>query len=223
MKAYKHTVRLLAASLFLCLMSGIGLRAQTPVNGGGGYFRMANAIFDMTPVNKAFPGAGFSGQFNGFGGAGYALINNLIVGGEGMGYPGAVVSDGTISLKPVVAYGLFNLGYVIFRRDRLLLYPVAGIGAGALTIDIVERQGSPALEARRQVSARLTAFSLAAGADRYFMFGSGGGGVAISFRAGFFFGAQSGSWKGDDLRGRRTNVPGAFVSLGLGGGGWSHD
>ncbi len=58
------------------------------------------------------------------GGGGHAIRNKLILGGEGHSCFGPANAGG---------YGFFNIGYAIISSDKLKLYPLLGVGVGALT------------------------------------------------------------------------------------------
>ena len=60
------------------------------------------------------------------GGGGHSIKNRLILGGEGHSCFGPGNAGG---------YGFFNIGYAIVSSDKLILYPLLGVGGGALTRD----------------------------------------------------------------------------------------
>jgi opacity protein-like surface antigen len=66
------------------------------------------------------------------GGGGHALYNiGLIIGGEGHACFGPSNAGG---------YGFFNIGYAVISNEHLMLYPMLGIGGGAMT-----REGNPSV------------------------------------------------------------------------------
>lgn len=58
------------------------------------------------------------------GGGGHGTINNLILGGEGHSCFGPENAGG---------YGFFNIGYAIISSNKIMFYPLLGIGGGAVT------------------------------------------------------------------------------------------
>jgi len=58
------------------------------------------------------------------GGGGHAITNRWILGGEGHSCFGPDNAGG---------YGFFNLGYLLLRGDFILVYPLIGLGGGAMT------------------------------------------------------------------------------------------
>lgn len=58
------------------------------------------------------------------GGGGHSITNRWILGGEGHSCFGSDNAGG---------YGFFNLGYLLLREDFILVYPLIGLGGGAMT------------------------------------------------------------------------------------------
>jgi hypothetical protein len=65
------------------------------------------------------------------GGGGHSITNRWILGGEGHSSFGPDNAGG---------YGFFNLGYLTLDTDLILLYPLLGLGGGAMT-----REGDPSV------------------------------------------------------------------------------
>jgi hypothetical protein len=65
------------------------------------------------------------------GGGGQSITNKWIVGGEGHSSFGPHNAGG---------YGFFNLGHLLVDTDLILLYPLIGLGGGAMT-----REGEPSV------------------------------------------------------------------------------
>lgn len=59
------------------------------------------------------------------GGGGHTITNKWIVGGEGYSSFGPPDNAG--------GYGFFNLGYLLLKTDLVLVYPLVGLGGGAMT------------------------------------------------------------------------------------------
>ena len=58
------------------------------------------------------------------GGGGHTITNRWLLGGEGHSSFGPDNAGG---------YGFLNLGYLLLRRDFILVYPLLGLGGGAMT------------------------------------------------------------------------------------------
>jgi opacity protein-like surface antigen len=65
------------------------------------------------------------------GGGGHAAYNRVIIGGEGHSCFGQSNAGG---------YGFINIGYAVVSTDYFMLYPMIGVGGGALT-----REKSPSV------------------------------------------------------------------------------
>ena len=61
------------------------------------------------------------------GGGGHSIRNRWILGGEGHSSFGPEYAGG---------FGFFDLGYLLLGTDLILVYPVLGLGGGAMTSDV---------------------------------------------------------------------------------------
>jgi hypothetical protein len=86
--------------------------------GGVGYF---------TSGVGWFLEAGESSIVYSAGGGGHSITNRWILGGEGHSAFGPENAGG---------YGFLNLGYLLWRTDFILMYPLLGLGGGAMTSTI---------------------------------------------------------------------------------------
>ena len=75
--------------------------------------------------------SGDSSMVYSVGGGGHSITNKWIVGGEGHSSFGSDNAGG---------YGFFNLGYILVDTELILLYPLLGLGGGAMT-----REGDPSV------------------------------------------------------------------------------
>jgi hypothetical protein len=105
-------------------------------------FVLGSPIFGQERVSKANEKGGV-GYFTGgvgwilesdnssivcsLGGGGHSITNRWILGGEGHSAFGPENAGG---------YGFLNLGYLLLREDFILVYPLLGLGGGAMTSDI---------------------------------------------------------------------------------------
>jgi hypothetical protein len=120
--------------------------AAPPVNGGFGCFGPTVGIVNFSGLNDALASGGISRKLAsmqwGFGGAGFALIDRVVIGGGGWGSSQTV---GSMNLRATVeiAGGEFDLGYQVFSMEHLLIAPVLGIGGGGYTIELQKLSGTP--------------------------------------------------------------------------------
>jgi hypothetical protein len=127
------------ASLLLVSLMAAAAVAAPPVNGGFGCFGPTVGIVNFSGLDDALASGGVSQKLGsmqwGFGGAGFALINRVVIGGGGWGSSQTVGSD-SLRATVAIAGGEFDLGYQVFSLEHLLIAPVLGIGGGGYTIEL---------------------------------------------------------------------------------------
>ena len=134
------------ASLLLVVLLAATAVAAPAVNGGFGCFGPTVGIVNFDGLDDAFTSGGITQKLGsmqwGFGGAGFALINRVVIGGSGWGSSQTVGSD---SLRATVgiAGGEFDLGYQIYSLKHLLIAPVLGIGGGGYSIELQKLTDPP--------------------------------------------------------------------------------
>ena len=120
--------------------------AAPPVNGGFGCFGPTVGIVNFSGLDDALATGGISQKLGstqwGFGGAGFALIDRVVIGGGGWGSSQTVGSD-SLRATVEIAGGEFDLGYQVFSMEHLLLAPVLGIGGGGYTIELQKLSEGP--------------------------------------------------------------------------------
>lgn len=131
---------LVALALFLAVASP-GDAQQTS---GGGYFAIGTVELKVDALNGPLVDAGFpeiSSSAISLGGGGHGVRGRVLVGGEGHGFITSVetTEDGATGLRFGGGYGLFNLGWEVFHRDRLTIFPKAGFGGGGYILQIGPR------------------------------------------------------------------------------------
>lgn len=110
--------------------------------GGWGYFMLGKRHIDIKNLNEELVNKGyskFSDDFTFLGGGGRHLINRLIIGAEG--YFLLRDKNTTASYKTSIdgGYGFFDVGYLLFKKEDLMIYPLLGIGGGGFDIEIKEK------------------------------------------------------------------------------------
>jgi len=122
--------------------------AVPPVNGGFGCFGPTVGIVNFAGLSRAFNGGGYqfiqplSSMQWGFGGAGFALIDQVVIGGSGWG-SSQTVGEEALRATVEIAGGEFDLGYQVLSLEHLLIAPVLGIGGGGYTIELQKLSGAP--------------------------------------------------------------------------------
>lgn len=201
--------------------------------GGAGYVMIGGSLLDLNGLNAALaigrrPRLPVS--FLTLGGGGHAFIGRLVLGGEGhrlASRRGA--GEGT---APVLsgACGFFDIGYVACSRRGLLIYPLLGIGAGAIDMKLT---GSPAasfedvlVDTGRNVRLQTSGFlmHLALAADRWLGPGGHDGrhGFFIGVRAGYAFAPVRSAWElgATEIEGGpRVGWTGPYLRISIGAGG----
>jgi len=99
------------------------------------------------------------------GGGGHSITNKWIVGGEGHSSFGPDNAGG---------YGFFNLGYLLLDTELVLLYPLLGLGGGAMT-----REGDPSVSKCALLNPAVCCDFLIPGKDR--------SGFLVGLHAGYTF------------------------------------
>jgi len=133
-------------SLLLIALLAASAVAAAPVNGGFGCFGPTIGIVDFSGMDSAFATGSITQKLGsmqwGFGGAGFALINRVVIGGSGWGSSQTVGSD-SLRATVEIAGGEFDLGYQVFSMKHLLVAPVLGIGGGGYTIELQKLSEGP--------------------------------------------------------------------------------
>lgn len=133
---------LLALAAVLFVAHPPGVEAQTVR--GGGYFALGAMELDLDALNQRLAGAGYpemSSSALTLGGGGHVVRGRLLIGGQGHGFMAddETTADGATGVRLGGGYGLFNLGWELVSRDRLSIYPTAGLGGGGTALQIGPR------------------------------------------------------------------------------------
>ncbi len=137
----------LTVLLLSALLSATAL-ARPVVNGGFGCFGPTVGIVNFDGLNRALNPGGiqFDRELNsmqwGFGGAAFAIVNRVVIGGSGWG-SSQTVGTGDFRATVEIAGGEFELGYQFLSLEHLLIAPVLGIGGGGYTIELQRVSNAP--------------------------------------------------------------------------------
>lgn len=138
--------RHIAVTLLAGLLLASAAAAAPPINGGFGCFGPTVGIGDFSGLDNAPAAGGITQKLGslqwGFGGAGFALIDRVVIGGSGWGSSQTVGSE-SLRATIEIAGGEFDLGYQVYSMEHLLVAPVLGIGGGGYTIELQKVSGEP--------------------------------------------------------------------------------
>jgi len=223
-------VPLTLSILLACPRAGI---PQVAESGGGGGFMLEFHKMDLGSLNSEMGARGFERFEEGLfwtGGSGYAVINDrLVIGGSGAGATQAVQSS-LYKATLALGYGMFNVGYIVFSRGNLRVFPTFGFGGQGVNLSITARETAPSFEEilddpRREVGVSRGGFlcDLGLGADLFLPLGgdeSGRGGLLIGLRGGYTLSLFRSDWKMGDLDvvgGPDLELSGPYIRMLIGG------
>lgn len=201
---------------------------------GAGYFMFGGSFLDIGRLSTELERSGYSalsGDFFTLGGGAHVVIGRLVLGGEGHGFSGKSSGNARFTTTLSGGCGFFNLGYVLYSGKGLQVYPICGLGAGSITLDITDRQtasfedvlNDPGRSTRLSTSGFLLNLGLEAG--KLIGFGSLSrekGGLLIGVRAGYTFAPVKGGWELEKMEiegGPGTAFAGPYIRLIIGVGG----
>ena len=116
--------------------------------GGFGYIILEGNSMDIQELNTTLSRHGYS-QFSnnifGIGAGGHEIKNRFIF------YDGYAVlyfpiykhsTVGNMNYKTTLSgfYGLYNIGYVIYEKNNLKIFPLLGLGSGVMKMKIIEKR-----------------------------------------------------------------------------------
>jgi hypothetical protein len=204
--------------------------------GGMGYFMIGGGTLDIDAINTRMQTAGLStlsDNFLSLGGGGYAIHGRLILGGEGHSLLGEEVSNESFTTSIGAGYGFFNIGYSLHSSGSLIVYPMFGIGGGAMSISMMEKGTSPSFDQILNDPKRSVVLStggwlinLALGTDYMFIMEEneeGKGGFILGLRIGYVLAPIKGDWSMDGIDisgGPDIGITGPYIRLMIGGGGY---
>jgi len=210
------------------------IKLKTGEHGCRGFFMFGERIVDLGNLSSTLERKGYgkvSDKFISLGGGGYGIIGKLIVGGEGHGMIERSVYNGDFKTSIWGGYGLFDIGYQIYSKNYMNIYPMIGIGGGAINLRIVERTKpsfdeiieNPKRGSELSTDGFLLNFSFTI--DNLMKIKEGrkcGGGLAYGIRIGYLLAPFKNDWKiyGTKVNnGPRAGFQGPYVVILIGGGG----
>jgi hypothetical protein len=109
----KRRAYLYVAAVVVLFLLGTPIFAQE--KGGAGYFVGGVGWFLEYPDTAFLYSAG---------GGGHIITDKWLIGGEGHSSFGSENAGG---------YGFFNVGYLVVKKDFVMVYPMLGLGGGSMT------------------------------------------------------------------------------------------
>ncbi|MFB6248642.1 MAG: hypothetical protein ABEL97_08745 [Salinibacter sp.] len=206
--------------------------AESPMEAQGvGYFAVGTQFTNLAPLNDRLSGAGyptFTSEMISLGGGGYGVVaNRLMLGGEGHGLLTAEGARQGRNVSVGGGYGLFNLGYLFRPASSLRVYPMVGLGAGGLQLDI-ESAGTAdnfddvLNDPNRSATVGRAGMLISLGGGLEYQFGTPGEGrsARLGVRVGYMISALRSDWQlGDNALsgGPDASMQGPFLRLTIGG------
>lgn len=168
------------------------------------------------------------------GGAGYGIVRNVLIGGQGLAANYVVSGSDNANISISYGTGMFSMGYIVYATNKFFCYPYLGIGAGGYSISI-ENTGTdeiPFAKDKKVATGETKTFSL--GHSSYDLgFSIKGlpfskkdkdfGGFMLGVELGAVMGVPTGNWTDD--KGKSFNGPPVFgqfnpyLRITIGGGG----
>jgi hypothetical protein len=222
-------------SLLLLILFSTMATAQTEVKsnkscGGFGYFSFSGEQLHLTDLNHSLTANGYS-SFNtigtSYGGGGYFVINNFMIGGGGSWLADSRRKNPGSSQHLKGGYGCFSIGYLIYSGKRSLFYPTIGLGGGGYDMIVSKNSSSP--DFTQQLNTPSGTLSANAGGwmsniqlnYQCFFSKAGTEGFFIGLRAGYKYSPYD--WSVGIDNNKLNNAPGInmngfYASIILGGG-----
>ena len=228
---------LLRSGFFLCVIGfavpDLPGRAveRGPFTSGAGYLAIGGASLDCGGLNAAMAGSGYSGfggAFPTLGGGGYAVVDRLVLGGEGRAY--LAKSRGNASFKASLAggSGFFQIGWIVHAGRGFRVLPLIGLGAGSIHLDITGSSPAPFGEViadpKRSARLQTSGFLLDPGLAVEHWFGrrrAGRSRFFVGVRAGYVFAPARSGWELEKMEiegGPKLNLGGPHLRLVIGAG-----
>ena len=204
------------------------------VSGGFGFFMPGYGLVDrqalndfIVPGSKTFADNGIT-----LGGGGVLMVKNFMFGGEGESFLKQSGSTATQNFTFESGSGKFTLGYVVYGKKGILLYPKLGIGGYNHSLTVVDKSASNSADSilvggfpGTLLTNKGTLFSAGLGFDWMPGFDeTAGSGIVLGFEAGYNMSIKENDWEsfGNNLRGGPALMPdGIYVKLHIGFAGWN--
>ena len=205
--------------------------------GAMGYSIFGNSMIDIDNLNARLESNGYTKLSESYfcvGGGGHSIINKRwIIGGEAYSLLGEDITSAGFKGSTYTFQGFANIGYIILAKKGISVYPLLGLGGGAMTLTLSEKAAAYSFDdvltdPRRGTTLTAGGFliNLALGMDYYLKLGEnaeGNGGFLFGVRAGYILAPSKSGWAmfDNELSGApEISMTGPFVRIIFGGGGF---
>jgi hypothetical protein len=200
--------------------------------GGAGDFMIGGSALDLTGLNSALSASGYSsfrGSFGTIGGGGHATIGRLVLGGEGQAYLARSGGNALFATSLAGGAGFFDIGWLACAGRGFRIFPLVGLGAGSLRLDINGRSaasfGEVVVDPQRSAHLQTSGFllNLALAVEKWFG-GPGRRGTSgffVGLRAGYVLAPARSGWELDRTEiegGPKLDLGGPYLRLVIGAG-----
>ena len=163
------------------------------------------------------------------GGHGMTLMRRGIIGGEGMALISARsnTAGNTYATRLTGGYGMIDVGYAAVRKRKLLVYPLLGVGGGAMQFAITPNAGTTFSDVvnnpARMSTLTTTSMTIALRGGVTYMLRSRrpNGGMALGVRGGYVFTPFRSDWRNGETStvsgGPALSTKGPEISISIGG------
>lgn len=219
---------------FILIMPTLAQSKKT--SGGIGFYQPGVQFFAPQGLNDYFPDSYPEMKFGlmSHSGGGYAIRKNFIYGGEWGSYKGGPFIQDDIQVDLEAETGGVKLGYVVYAKQKLMVFPMVGFIWNDLYFYIHEpdqneayttvtnhpKQATTLKHSSTNLDLSLSATYMIKGE----MSENGGGGLMLGLQAGYQLNGFTSKWTYDNGvldGGPAFNLDGFYVRLIFGGGGLS--
>jgi len=230
----KTKLLFLCAAMVILLFTAANTFGQA--SGGLGFFAPGIHTIQYTKLNSSLP-AGYPQITNKpfvTAGMGYGIFSNFVLGGEGGTLHAGSFAKDNQQVELSGDFGFFSLGYVVFNKKGILLFPTASIGSNTLMMYIHEKDqsssfgsvtGEPFQAATLYCKTKMAKVALT---GVYAVKGNrsdyGTAGFLLGMQVGYQMGYSKGTWTydgGEITGGPDFSSNAFFIQLMIGGGGVS--
>ncbi len=200
--------------------------------GGFGYIILEGNSMDIQELNTTLSRRGYS-QFSdtifGIGAGGHEIKNRFIF-YDGYAvlffprYKNSTVLNKKYNTSLYGFYGLWNVGYIIYEKNNLKIFPLLGFGGGAMKMKIIEKRSFDDILNNPKGSSTLThgisILNLAVGAEKLFRKKEGKKGdryLMFGIRLGYRYCPNEYDWE-NVLGGPDISLTGPYFLVMFGGG-----
>jgi hypothetical protein len=202
------------------------------ISGGFGYFTPGFGMQDLGALNSFTGATGLNGNGITLGGGGLVMIKSLMLGGEGSSFLDRDASVGNLNVQLLSGWGKASIGYVVYGRRGLLIYPKVGFGGSTQTLTLDKTNAVANVDSifaggYSSTTLQKKGLFMSFGAGFDWMPGfdeTAGSGLVIGFDLGYNLAVSEGNWYAlnTKLAGGPSVTPnGVFVNLHIGFAGWN--